>query len=147
MLEQSEVFLLDHQQCEHYWGNITELLDDEPDLWDKWFTKEGILERIREQTIQAWVVTEKEGPIRACFLSQILVSDLGKVLQVFWLKGELPEGALKCISSALDLFGSHHECYRLYVMGRKGWERKLQGLGAQFESITLSRPIHNVTRN
>jgi hypothetical protein len=146
-VESSEVYLLNQQQCEEYWQTIDEMLDDEPELWNKWFSKEGILGRIRNQTIQAWVVNEKEGAIRACFLTQILVSELGKVLQVFWLKGELPDGALKCISLALDRFGTYHECYRLYVVGRKGWERRLQGLGAKLESITLSRPIEAITRN
>jgi hypothetical protein len=146
-VEQSEVFLLNRSQCEHYWTNINQVLDEEPELWNKWFTKEGILRRIQEESIHAWVVCEKDGPIKAMFFSQILVSELGKVLQVFWLKGELPEGALKCISLTLDRFGSYHGCYRLYVMGRRGWERRLAGLGAEFESVTLSRPILNVTRN
>lgn len=146
-VEQAEVFLLDKAQCEHYWSDISDSLDAEPELWNKWFTKAGILKRIREETMQAWVICEVGGPIRAVFLSQILISELGKVLQVFWIRGELPEGALKCISLTLDSFGTHHGCYRLYVNGRRGWERHLAGLGAEFESITLSRPIQPVTRN
>lgn len=146
-LAQAEVFLLDKSQCEHYWKDISASLDEEPELWNKWFTKAGILGKILDESMQAWVICEKDGPIQAIFLTQMLVSELGKVLQVFWLRGELPEGALKCISLTLDTFGSHHGCYRLYVVGRRGWERRLEGLGAEFESITLSRPIRNVTRN
>jgi hypothetical protein len=146
-VEQSEVFLLDKSQCEHYWMEIEKALDDEPELWDKWFTKKGIKQRILEETMQAWVICEKDGPVTAVFLSQLLIGELGKVLHVFWLKGELPEGALKCISLTLDRFGSYHGCYRLYVNGRKGWERRLAGLGAEFESVSLSRPINSVTRN
>jgi hypothetical protein len=143
----SEVYLLDNAQCEEHWDKIEQALIEEPELWDKWFTKEGILARIRDTTLQAWVVCEKDEGVAAVFLTQILVSELGKVLNVFWLKGELPEGALKCISLALDTFGEYHGCYRLYVNGRKGWERKLKGLGANFESLALSRPIHRVRSN
>lgn len=145
--EDSEIFLLDEKQFEHYEKSIEAMLDEEPELWNKWFTKEGILERIRDKTIQPWVVTEVGGPIRAVFFTQILVGEIGKVLQVFWMKGSLPKGALKCISLALDRFGSHHGCFRLNVNGRRGWERALHELGAEFECITLSRPINSLARN
>ena len=91
----SEVYLLDDSQCEDHWDKFTEALDEEPEIWNKWFTKEGILARVRNHTMQAWVVCEKDEGVAAIFLSQILVSELGKVLNLFWLKGELPDGALQ----------------------------------------------------
>lgn len=143
----AEVFMLDEARFEHYWPNITESLEAQPDLWNKWYTVESIRDRIMNNHMQAWVVCEKDGPIRAVFLTQILICEVGNILQLFWLRGNLPEGALKCISVALDRFGFHNGCCRLTLFGRRGWERRLAGLGAKFEGITLSRPIHQPTRN
>lgn len=146
-LPTANIYLLDPKQVEHYWKDILESLDAAPDLWDKWFTRDSITERILSNFIQVWVVCEPAGPIRALFLTQVLCADIGDVLQVFWMRGALPAGAVKCISLALDRFGAHRGCVRLSVVGRKGWERVLKDFGAEVESIALSRPIEKMTRN
>src|SRR5512139_745818 len=143
----AEVFLLDLKEFEHYWPDINESLDASPEIWNKWFTKDAIFDRIMKETIQVWMVCEKDGPIHAMFMTQVLIADIGRILQVFWMRGRLPDGAVKCISLALDGFGSHHGCVRLAVVGRKGWERMLRNFGAEVEAVALSRPIRTVARN
>jgi hypothetical protein len=143
----AEVFLLSRGQIEHYWPQIEGELDAAPELWQSWFSKEGLFARMLDKMIQVWTVCEAEGPICAVFLTQILVTDTGKVLYVFWMRGHLLDGALKCISLSLDRFAAHYECSRITIMGRKGWERKLQGLGMTFEGVLLSRPVYPTARN
>lgn len=144
---EAEIFLLDLKKVEHYWKDIEASLDAQPELWDKWFTKESLFERIQTEIIQVWTVCEKDGPIMAVFFTQILIADIGKILQVFWMRGTMPDGAVKCISLALDRFGQHHGCVRLAVIGRKGWERMLRNFGGVVDSISMSRPIEKMTRN
>src|SRR5262245_44143129 len=146
-LSNSSVYLLNNEQLDHYWPRIEAELEAQPELWNKWFTIEALFEMAMAGNIQVWVVSNSEEKITAVFMSQILCVPAGKVLQVFWMRGTLPDGALKRISLTLDHFGNHHKCFLLSVVGRKGWERRLRDLGASLESVILSRPILYMTRN
>ena len=125
-----EIYLLNREQVEHYWPRIQAELEAQPELWNKWFTLEALDEMIINETVQVWVVSNKEEKITAIFMTQMICAPAGKVLQVFWMRGSLPDGALKRISLTLDHFGNHHGCFLLSVIGRRGWERKLRKIGA-----------------
>ena len=145
--EASDVYKLDVGKVEYYWPHIERELDEEPELWEHWYTKAGIFERLFTEHMQAWVVCEKDGPIRALLFTQVLLKETGNVLQCWWARGFLSPGALSNISDAFDRFGAHHDCIKLSVVGRPGWTRALRGLGMKPESVTLSRPIYPTTRH
>ena len=140
------IYLLNQEQVQHYWPRIEAELEAEPELWNGWWTTESLFDGSVTGVIQVWVVSHNE-KITAVFMSHILVAPAGKILQVFWMRGRLPEGALGQISLALDHFGQFHGCFRLTVHGRKGWERLLRHLNARFEGISLTRPITRMARN
>ena len=143
----SAIYLLDRKQVEHYWPRIEAELLAEPELWSNWWTLESLFEGIISDVLQVWVVSNSNEKLTAVFMTQILAAPAGKVLQVFWIRGKLPDGALNRISLTLDHFGRHHGCFQLCVTGRKGWERKLRNLGARTDSVCLVRPIHPMVRN
>lgn len=138
----TEVFVLNATQLEHYWPRIEAELDAEPDLWSNWFSKEGAFARLLGGTLQAWTVCETDGPIHALFFTQMSMGEEGTTLQVLWMRGELPEGALKSISLALDVYGYAHGCKRIAVLGRPGWARVLRDLGGKVDYVQVSRLIH-----
>src|SRR5262245_50713612 len=82
------VYLLNRQQVEHYWPQIESELTAEPELWNNWWTLEALFEGVMEETIQVWVVNWDDC-IRAVFMTQILCAPVGRILQIFWLRGKL----------------------------------------------------------
>jgi len=145
-LNEPAIYLLDRKQVEHYWPRIEAELEAEPELWNNWWTLEAIFEGVINEVIQVWVVSSKE-KIQAIFMSNIVCAPAGRILQVFWMRGHLPPGAVNQISLSLDHFGQHHNCFRLSVIGRRGWERILRHVGARFEGISLTRPLTHMARN
>lgn len=141
-----EIYLLDRKQVEHYWPRIEAELEAEPDLWSGWWTLDAIMEGVMNEVIQTWVVSFEE-KIRSVFMTHILCAPAGRILQVFWIRGSLPDGALKRMLLALDHFGQHHNCLRISVVGRRGWERRLRDLGAVYDGTCLTRPIVKMARN
>ena len=94
-LEQSEVFLLNQEQRKAYWDLIEGLLDNDRQPWRNWHSKEGILKKINDEHIQVWAVCEKDGPVDAILLTQILVGELGKALELFLDRGRFIRWGIK----------------------------------------------------
>ena len=143
----SAIYLLDQKQVEHYWPRIEAELLAEPELWSNWWTLEALFAGMLNDTIQVWVISNPDEKLTAIFMTQILTAPAGRVLQVFWMRGKIPDGAINRISLTLDHFGKHHNCFRLCVAGRKGWERLLRPIGAQLDTIILTRPITDMRRH
>lgn len=138
-----EVSLMTPDVIDHYWPGVEELLDADPELWNKAYTKADILERIRDTRIQVWAVFNGR-VIRLIFFTQRYVSPNGvATLQIFWMFGNGVRDMLKLLDDVIDSFAAKLQCSRLEVTGRKGWERVLAPLGAEFQYSVWSRPVRN----
>lgn len=144
---EAEIFVLNDRQVEHYWPYIEGLLDADPSLWDKLDTKEAIYEKISEGEYQVWTVCSgRNGAITTVFFTEILVSEVGRSLHLFWASGVGALHSPECVDGAVEVFARHHCCDVLLLTGRKGWERALKPLGWRFESVTLRKPVARVER-
>jgi hypothetical protein len=139
-----EVAYLTPDLFEHYWEGIEELLDNDPTLWNAVFTKQNIRDRIKSMDIQAWAVFNGQ-VIRLVFLTQRLEAPNGiATLQIFWMWGIGLKEVLPLLDDTIDRFAARLDCQRLEVIGRKGFERLLAPLGAEYQCTVLSRPVRTV---
>jgi len=139
----SECFLLDLEQVEHYWPQIETYLDEAPELWDRWYTKETLRARAEGQHLQVWVIcSEKGGVIDSVFFSQVLPFDAGRAFHIFWIWGRDALRALKCAALATNRFAEQAGCNEILITGRMGWMRPLREVGGKSISLTMSRPVY-----
>src|SRR3990167_9394856 len=144
---EAEVFLLNREQFSHYWPDIEEGLDLNHDLWKTWTTKERLVEDILKGGTQIWVASRKDGPIILVLATRVYDTPLGRVLQVPLAFGSGLIEMFPCLDLALDRFGASIGCYRLEVMGRKGFERLCKASGAEFMCSIMTRPIRALRGN
>jgi hypothetical protein len=139
-----EIAYLTPELFEHYWLGIEELLDNDPTLWNAVFTKQNIRDRIKTMEIQSWAVFNGQ-VIRLVFFTQRLQAPNGvATLQIFWMWGTGLKELMPLLDDTIDKFAATMDCQRLEVVGRKGFERLLTPLGAEFQCIVLSRPVRTV---
>lgn len=127
-----------------YWPGIEQLLDQDPKLWNSMFTKQNIIDRVHSTDIQAWVVFNGQ-VIKLVFFTQRFVAPNGiATLQLFWMRGIGLKEVMPLLDDAIDKFAAMLDCQRLEVVGRKGFERLLAPLGAEYQCTILSRPVRTV---
>lgn len=127
-----------------YWPGIEQLLDQDPKLWNTMFTKQNIRDRVHGTEIQAWVVFNGQ-VIKLVFFTQRFVAPNGiATLQIFWMSGTGLKEVMPLLDDCIDRFAALMDCQRLEVVGRKGFERLLAPLGAEYQCTILSRPVRNV---
>jgi hypothetical protein len=139
-----QVAYLTPEMFDHYWPELEQILDFEPELWNKVFTKQNIRDRVHSTEIQAWVVFNGQ-VIRLVFFTQRYVSPNGiATLQLFWMYGTGLKEVIYLLDDVVDKFAAMLECQRLEVCGRKGFERLLAPLGAEYQYTVYSRPVRAV---
>lgn len=130
-----------------YWPQMQVVLDLEPELWNKVFTKEIIRSRVHDKQIQAWVVFNGE-MIRLVFFTQRYVAPNGTAtLQIFWLYGTGLKEVMHLLDDVIDHFAATADCQRLEITGRKGFERLLAPLGAEYQYSVYSRPVRTIVEH
>lgn len=132
---------------DHYWPEIEYLLDADPKLWNAIYTKQNILDRVKSMDIQVWVVFNGQ-VIRLVFFTERRVAPNGIAsLHIFWMYGTGLKEVMYLLDEVIDKFATKLDCQRLSIFGRKGWERFLAPLGAEFQGCVYSRPVRTVREN
>lgn len=141
------VAFLSPAMFDHYWPEIEHLLDIEPELWNKVFTKDNLHDRVHSREVQVWVVFNGQ-VIRLVFFTQRYVTPNGvATLQIFWMYGTGLKEVIHLLDETIDRFAAVANCQRLEVTGRKGFERLLAPLGAEYQYSVFSRPVRTVREN
>ena len=142
-----KVAYLTPEMFDHYWPELSQVLDQEPELWNKYYSKQNIWDRVHNKEIQVWVVFNGQ-LIRLVFFTQRYVAPNGiATLQIFWMYGTGLKEAMYMLDGVVDKFASTLDCTRLEVTGRKGFERLLAPLGAEYQYSVFSRPVRSVREN
>lgn len=132
---------------DHYWPELSKVLDLEPELWNKVFTKQNIYDRVHNQEIQVWVVFNGQ-VIRLVFFTQRYVAPNGvATLQIFWMYGTGLKEVMYLLEDVVDRFAVALDCQRLEVTGRKGFERLLAPFKPEYQYTVFSRPVRTVREN
>lgn len=150
MSKSAEVFLLNRAQVDHYWPQIALCLDENPSLWNKMFTKEGLFEDILSGGVQVWVICSKRGEaIQTVFLTQVLSFEVGRTLHIFWMWGKDALEAMQSAALAMEKYARAAACTDVMITGREGWRRALAPFGVTFEGVLLRKelPPVDVRRN
>lgn len=149
-IQQTEVFQVSYMLPEivsYYWPEIERRLDEDPELWNKVYTKQNMFEKIHNGEIQVWVVFNGR-IIRLMFFTQRYVAPNGiAALQIFWMYGVGVDDILYLLDDVVDRFAATADCQRLEITGRPGWGRKLKPLGAEYQFSVFSRPVRTVKEN
>lgn len=147
VLNSSKCYLLTREQINHYWNKISFALDDEPELWNRAYTKEDLQSHALAGLIQVWVVDTNE-VLHICFMTERcnMPNGLG-VLRVFWMWGENLLETIELIDLAIDKLAAYVNCSYVEVAGRKAFEKLGKPLGYKYEYSVLSRPVREQRGN
>lgn len=132
--------LLTPPYFDFYWPKISEELDHIPHVWSQWWTKEALFTAVLERRMEVWAVGPKD-MFTVILFTQVLNYPASRVLQVFLAFGRGIDEVLPTLDATLDRYASIQGCTSIEVIGRDGWEKKLQSVGFKPSSIVLSRPV------
>ena len=126
------------------WPHIQRELDRVPHVWDPWYTKQHIFNAVLAGQFQVWGAGHDGSP-RIVLFTQIVFYPAAKVLQGILVLGNSLDRCADAIWAATEKFAKEQECDRIEILGRAGWERKLDRFGFRKVSVVLSANV-NQTR-
>lgn len=142
----THIAVLTGEQVEHYWQEFEQLLDAEPELWQRAFTKQGLKQQLLDGGVHLWAVANAREEVDIFFLSRVYRTEVEKIFQIFWMMGHDLSQALPAIEVLLDDVAGRQGCTFFEVVGRKGFERVLGKIGFRFEAATFFRPVLGGTK-
>lgn len=140
---QTEVYMLDKSQLEHYRDRIDAVLDSDPSLWNRRFTdKEELWHNVYCDYVQMWAVCDADC-IHCVFMTEVM-SHPRRVLRIFWAWGENLVAEFPMVDLVVDRFAGLVDCEEIQIEGRRGWEKVIKANGGEFMYATYRRPVRFV---
>lgn len=127
------VELLSQEKFDLYWPRISKELDTIPHIWSTWWTKDYIREVGMTGQWQVWGIGTEQ-TITGVIFTQVLTYPARKLFQVVLAFGTGFDEILETIDQVFSNYAKRMDCDLIEIVGRSGWERKLQRLG--FKKVT-----------
>lgn len=125
------------------WPLVQEWVADACEYSDGSLGAADVLEQVKEQEQQLWLVRMAQEPV-AAMTTRVCVRPSGKrVLEVVTLGGALMDDWLANIVALLKLFAVEHGCVTVEAHGRRGWAKALKQFGWDERSVTVAMEIDN----
>jgi hypothetical protein len=115
-------------QINAVWGKVVEDLLKFPETWQETETVDSIYASLQAGQLQLWCLTTEMQTLQMVLMTRINQEARGLVWQIVWAVGHNPQLSVLSIAAMEDVARAHG-CYRLEVVGRKGWERVLRDSG------------------
>lgn len=146
VVEEYEVQRLLGEALLYYWPQITREMDRVPHTWDRWWTKDALLEGASCGVFQVWAAGTKEQH-RIIFVTQVGVYPAGNILQGIMIFGRDLEGCAPISIAVMERFARQMGCASMELTGRVGWEKVLAPYGFKKRAVLLTRDIVDHTVN
>lgn len=141
MIDSRQMCLLNSEQLLLHWGKIEAKMDADIQF-NRFFTKNFILERLQEGSAQLWTAGSD-----LVIVTQVVNGARCRSLQIIWANGTGLDQLLPTIWEVLNCYAQMVECQRIELFGRPGWERKLRKLpGIELEYIALGCDVKQKER-
>lgn len=135
-----ELILFGVKHIEYYWPQISQALDEKPELWNTVNTKESLKAAALSGNIQVWALSSND-VLHVVFFTQFYRTHATMIFQIFWAYGENLISAMPMLSDVFDNFASKQGATQMEIQGRKGFEPFLKKFGFRADHVTYSRPI------
>lgn len=142
-LHQWNVRVMTFQEVAQFWPQIEEELDAQPELWNTYYTKESLFEKIVEGHVHI-IACAKDDIIVLLAMCAVVEWPACRRLQVFWMAGEGLEEAAVVLNYSIENFAAMTNCQFIDGYGRKGWERFTKRFGYEFVRIQVSKPVRTM---
>jgi len=134
--------LLTSNVFERHWPNISEQLDTIPHVWEKWWTKDFLHCAPLAGRCQVWGIGDEK--LRIIVYTQIINYPASSIFQIFLAFGNDIERCLPIMDALFEKVAKDSGCGSIEVIGRPGWERKLQGFTRTAVILTRAVQQHGV---
>lgn len=147
--EEGEIHLLSEDEVDDYWPTIALCLDQQPELWNSFYTKESFYARAMNKELFVWAVLPavRGGEFSIIFFTQVMQTDVGPQLNVPWMYGVGATRALNLIGLALIRFARETGCARIFFQGRDGWDKFMPSTGACKLGVTYTLEVKDLRMN
>jgi hypothetical protein len=144
--EEGEIHLLTRDDVEFHWPEVSRALDEHPEQWNSFYTKESFFERLVDGRMQMWAVRPSAtgGNFTLMMFTQVMPTDVGAMLNVPWIYGVGATRALNLMALALIRFARETGCRKIFMEGRDGWQKYLHHVGAQRVGVTYTLDVKDV---
>lgn len=132
LLDKCFLYGVQTDQVDQIWRFVIPLLEKAFDFADGKYSIDTIYQEIKKQTMQLWVIFDKQYHLKAICITQIIFYPTEKRLAILFMAGFDMEKWLDLIDGLFG-FAKQHDCKSIEVYGRPGWEKALKKYG--FEKI------------
>jgi hypothetical protein len=124
------------------WKWIDQLLDDEPDLWNKGHTKQSLRLLCEEGVFSLWLVVKDEMIVMA-FMTTYTNFPRCQTIDIVWAKGKKHtlEDFLALVLSAVERVGMHAGCKYCTIQGRQGFKPMIAPFGYEVDRTVYFKEI------
>lgn len=129
------------EEVSAFWPDIEEALDDNPELWNQYYTKESIFEDVAKGHLHI-IAAAKDETIVMVTMCAVVTWPAGKRLKVFFMAGEGLEECGILLDHALEHFANMTGCLWIDGYGRRGFERFTKQFGYRFVNVQVTRPVN-----
>ncbi len=128
----------------HYWNEIEPFVQMAIEHSNGELNMEGIIKRIEKKEIAVGTIFDDDiRKLIAVVTFEMTTFDSGmKILTIQCAGGERLEEWFEQIDVLANSMARHHDCDKIYIVGRKGWERKLRDIGYGHAHTVLTKEVH-----
>ena len=123
------------------WPNVAPLLEKAIDRGDGTMTLDGLRSMCETRDGQLWVILGDTQESCAAAVTAIQNSDALRYLLILALGGMDMYAWIHALDETLSRFAKAHGCSQVRLIGRPGWARVLESIGAKQVSVVLAKEV------
>lgn len=129
--------------CLNNWSEIEPFVQLAIDHSNGEFSMEGIIKRIEKKEIAVGTIFDMDlRKLIAVVTFDMTTFDSGmKVLTIQCAGGERMDEWFEQVDALAISMARHHNCDKIYIVGRKGWERQLRNIGYEHAHTVLTKEV------
>lgn len=137
---------LTFREIEDFWPAMLLELRKISHLWDMWWTEESLHHMCMTGMMQVWVAGVPP-TFHIVVITQICVYPAGSTLQGVLGFGTKVDEVIPLLVETLEHYAQKHECRYTEIVGRLGWEKKLERFGYRPTAKIYSKPLGELRRH
>ena len=130
------------EQINECWGEISSLLQKAIDYSNGEIDVNILHQRINEGAVMVAVVFDSRKLVAVSTFEQIEFDTGKRVLNIQLAGGENVESWFEHIEALAYSLAKRYECDDVYIIGRKGWVKKMKHLGYSEVHTILHKEVH-----
>ena len=124
-----------------FWPEVSRLLLDNPETWNKAQTIADIHSAITAGRLQLWVSIDVDQQVYMAALTELKQFPVHRILHVVWGAGKYMDVIFEAGLSAMESYAKAQGATAIAIDGRPGFIKRAKKLGYEFVQTTVMKEL------